>query len=1128
MASAAEVREKLLDALRLDLVGPTGDLGDPKETLPQAPSRWYLTGFLVPTSAGQAQKQDDQADDELDGAGDGDGMDDDTPPEPAAARARYLPSSMGLSVLVSATTKALRVQVTWGDYDCIDVGDGHGGNSNWKRQPGEADIEVDLSNAGGPPREISVPGGKGLHLTVTMRDVSAGEGKLPKGTRSVSIFLVNRRIPREDALHDQTFAFQTELAIESEQPFVARPNLRSLQTADWDEKVADLQYRDACEYGVGHNVSTAATMDRGECRRVHTCWIPEAEVERVAPADIPGVELDMDVLASLADANDAATKLGGFVTAYREWLKAQAKSAEELTKTRKEVANELLGRARTAADRIDEGIGLLTDERVLDAFRIANRAMAAAARQRMGVMLGKNPQEVLPRWRPFQLAFLLMNLKGIAEPTSDDRQAVDLLFFPTGGGKTEAYLGLAAFTLVLRRLQNPGIASAGLSVLMRYTLRLLTLDQLSRAATLICALELERQQDVDKLGTWSFEIGLWVGKGATPNVMGEKGEQRKDTARAKTLAFLNDDRKPSPIPLENCPWCGTKFTKNSFRLLPNPDYPTDLRVGCSNRSCRFIGNQHLPILAVDEPIYRRLPCFLIATVDKFAAMPWTGEVGAFFGRVDRFDQAGFYGPCRPNFGKPLPAGRLLPPDLVIQDELHLISGPLGTVVGLYETALDELSAHEVDGRKVHPKIVASTATVRRADSQIRALFNRSTVEVFPAPGPDRHDSFFAQTTPSTESPARLYVGVAAQGRSAKVVMLRVYLALLAASERWYALLGKKGEQNPVDPYKTVLGYFNSLRELGGARRVIEDEVHNRVAAYSTRKRVGEKDGLFADRIISREPVELTSRVDTSQVAEAKRRLDLPMDEKGKVDVAIATNMISVGLDIPRLGLMVVFGQPKTSSEYIQATSRVGRDIAKPGLVVTILNVHKPRDRSHYERFGYYHETFYRSVEATSVTPFSPRALDRALAGTLVALARQGHSPMTPPKGASEILKERMRLEFAVDVLVKRAKSHAKGLSKEDREKLGQRVRDRARDLLDEWSKLAKFNNDHGTQTEYQLESGQNTSRLLFEYLHPELKNLPSHHAKMKFRANRSMRDVEPSVNLWLRDLSGLDLDEEDE
>lgn len=1126
-----DIRLGLIHALQLDLVGPDPTLGSLDEVLDQPPSRFYLTGFLVPLDADPAQRVDADSTDEVDAAGESASADDATEPEPAAARQKYLPSSIGLSLLVPKATKTLQVRVRWGDYKLRIEGEAPGLREHWAREEREGELTLQLPAASGrASRESDVPGSAGLRIALAVREVvSDGQDcQLPVGTRSVSVFLVNRRVPAPDEIRDEAFAFQTRLEVASEDPFVPRPNVRSLGSDDWDERVADLQYRDVCEYAVGHNVATELDLCDGHCRIVRTCWIPQAEVERVAPAEIKSVELSMDRLGAIADGNEAHEKLAPFVVEYRAWIHSQGDGAPGSPLRRKETGQELLNRARVAADRIEQGIALLNDPECLEAFRIANRAMAAAAKQRMGVMQHKPPESVDPSWRPFQLAFLLMNLKGIARPNDPDREVVDLLFFPTGGGKTEAYLGLAAFTLVLRRLQNPEIRSAGLSVLMRYTLRLLTLDQLGRAATLICALELERQNDVDKLGEWPFEIGLWVGKAATPNVMGRKGDNNKDSARAKTIAFQNDDRKPSPIPLEDCPWCGTKFKAASFRLIPNPDEPLDLRITCINRDCAFSRGNALPILAVDEPIYRRLPCFMIATVDKFAAMPWTGEVGAFFGRVQRFNKQGFYGPCHPSMGNALPVDRLLPPDLVIQDELHLISGPLGTIAGLYETALDELSAREVDGKRVRPKIVASTATVRRAENQIRALFNHRLVDIFPPPGPDRRNSFFAETHTTAESSARLYLGIAAQGRSPKVVMLRVYVALLAAAQRWYMQHDRKSDlPNPADPYMTVLGYFNSLRELGGARRLIEDEVRNRVYRYGSRKRVGEPTGVFVDREIDYDPVELTSRESTAKVSEAKRRLSLSFEEKGNVDVAIATNMISVGLDITRLGLMVIFGQPKTSAEYIQASSRVGRDHTKPGLVVSILNVHKPRDRSHYERFCAYHESFYRSVEATSVTPFSPRALDRALAGTLVALARQGHSPMTAPLGAKEIMRERARLESAVKVLAERAFEHDRSLPEPERERLRQRVRERSIDLLDEWSKAAYELHQVGGSLQYQSEVGGNTSRLLYEFLSPEVKNLPPQHRRMKFRANRSMRDVEPSVNLWLETLEGVAIEEDE-
>jgi hypothetical protein len=1117
-----QVRSKLVDALRLDLVGPSGQLGNPAEVLPQAPSRWYLTGFLVPIEAESSQRTDEAGTEGVDEAGGPGGLDDDVVPEPAAARQRYLPSSAGLSVLVPKDARHLRVGVTWGDYHLRSEA-----SQEWLRTARCGNVAIDLSKTSGKAKEVEVPGSAGLRVACLARPVGSlsAEAGVPDGARTISVFVVNRRAAAPDERKDEAFAFQVQLDLECDAGFLPRPDLRSLASQDWDESVADLQYRDAGEYAVGHNVATEAVIENGACRVARTCWIPEAEVEAVVPAPIAGVELSMDALSRLRDGAEAREKLIPLVSEYRKWVEAQAAKIPESPPKRRATGQQLLERARAAAQRIERGIELLVDPGCLEAFRLANKGMADAARRRHGVMQGKPPATIQPAWRPFQLAFILMNLAGIAQPADDERKIVDLLFFPTGGGKTEAYLGLAAFTLVLRRLRNAGIRSAGVSVLMRYTLRLLTLDQLSRAATLICALELERQQDVEKLGDWPFEIGLWVGRSATPNRMGRKGDNDQESARARTIRFLNDDRKPSPIPLEECPWCGTKFSRLSFKLVPNADEPKDLRVSCVNRECRFSRGAWLPILAVDEPIYRRLPCFIIATVDKFAALPWTGPVGAFFGRVQRFDGDGFYGPCEPPQGNRLPEGRLLPPDFIIQDELHLISGPLGTLTGLYETALDELCVIERGGQTVRPKIVASTATVRRAENQIRALFNRHFVDIFPPPGSDRRDSFFAKTLPSTETNARLYVGVAAQGRSPKVAMLRVYLALLGANQKWYSRLRKKDVPNPADPYMTLVGYYNSLRELGGARRLIEDEIRNRLAGYSSRKRVSEDEGLFDDRQIGYEPVELTSRVNTAAVADAKRRLALAFTEKNRVDVAIATNMISVGLDIIRLGLMVVFGQPKASAEYIQATSRVGRDAERPGLVATIFNAHKPRDRSHYERFASYHGTFYRSVEVTSVTPFSPRALDRGLAATLVGLARQGDAVMTPPRGAMAILNERSKLEFVLTSLAERAYSST-DLPPEEAEQLRQRVRERAADLMDEWAKIAQDLQNVGVGLQYNPAEAGAAKQLLYDFLSPEVRNLPPENPRMKFRAGRSLRDVEPEVNLWVRTLDNVELEEE--
>jgi hypothetical protein len=1121
-ANSLEVRARLVEALKLDLVGPWAGHALAEERLPGwiRPSNWYLTGFLIPSGTPPDKSADADEDEDIGEVPESAGLAEESNEERKAAKKGFFPSSMGLSFLVPRESHALAVLVRWGDYvkTEAEVPDGKP-MSVWQRCPREEMVDVALAGASGNPVVHDVPGSAGLQLHVVARQISTKdlEDHIPQGTRSVSIFLVNHRAPVKEE-PDLAYAFQPEIQVRSDHPFVPRPDLRGMRAAEWDEQVADLHYADTPEFATGHGVSAEWEIVDGACRQLRTAWIPSAEVEKTATVDIVGVELTMDTLGALADGAAAEAALRPLVLRYREWILARHTALASLTGARHETAEELLRLAELAADRIERGIAvLMNDADALDAFRVANRAVATALRRRLKIDA--------PSWRAFQLAFILLNLPGLADPCDPHRETVDLLFFPTGGGKTESYLGLAALAMVLRRLRNPGekgLAGAGVSVIMRYTLRLLTLDQLGRAAGLVCALELERDQDKERYGKWPFEIGLWVGKAATPNLLGHKGDKRSDTALSKVRQFKSDPRsKPWPIPIKTCPWCETPLEPNSFDLLPNDDNPSELRIVCANSECDFTRDRALPIVAVDEPIYRRLPAFLIATVDKFAALPWVGQAGALLGGANRYDGTGFYAAAEPGKGTRL-AALLPPPDLVIQDELHLIAGPLGTMAGLYEATIEALCVREVEGRAVRPKIVASTATVRRAQDQIQALFARSLTQVFPPPGPDRRDSFFARILPSSEVPARLYLGIASQGRNPKVLMRKVWLALMGAAERAYRDAGgHKNLQNPSDPYMTVLGYFNSLRELGGARRILEEEVQNTIKGYGARKRIGEESGLFRDRKTFSEVVELTSRVTTDKVAEARRRLGCGFHEGQRVDCAIATNMISVGLDIPRLGLMVVLGQPKTHSEYIQATSRVGRVDDRPGLVVTLLNIHKPRDRSHYERFRHYHETFYRSVEVGSVTPFSARALDRGFAGALVGLARHVLSELTPPRGVERIADVRGALERRLlDAFLARVDQQPI-TDADERAECRRSVQNRVVDLLDSWRKIFEDYRAAGVALQYQKYELSQPRPLLREVLDKEFES--EHHRK--FRANRSLRDVEPEVNLFLKDLSGIQVED---
>ena len=1119
-ADSQEVRARLVEALKLDLVGPWAghDLGDERLPGRERPSNWYVAGFLIPTGTPLDRSADADEDDDLDTVPESAGLTEESNDERKAARKAFFPSSMGLSFLVTGVCRALAVTVRWGDYAPAEIEEADGGKASvWQRTPREAALSVPL---GAGPVVRDIPGSGGLQLQAVERAIDAmglsGTG-LPAGTRSVSCFLVNRRTP-DAGQPDRAYAFQAEIEVRSDAGFLPRPDLRGAHAAEWDDLVADLHYADTREYAAGHGVSAEWEFADGECRLIRTAWIGTAEVENPVPAKVPGVELSMEALGRLGDASAAQQALDPLVTQYREWIEARRQDVAACASEgdRGDTAGQLLHYAGVAAERMARGVALLgEDPDVLDAFRVANRAVARALRQRLGERLGPAGA----RWRPFQLAFLLLNLPGLADPHDVHRETVDLLFFPTGGGKTEAYLGLAAVAMVLRRLRHAGddgLAGAGVSVIMRYTLRLLTLDQLARAAGLVCALEIERSEADGRYGRWPFEIGLWVGKAATPNILGRKGDGRQDSARAKATAFKrNPDRNPSPIPLENCPWCGEAFRPESFTLSPDADRPRELRIVCSDWECAFSGDRPLPVVGVDEPIYRRLPAFLIATVDKFASLPWVGQAGALLGGADRFDGDGFYGAADPGTGRRLEAP-LPPPDLVIQDELHLIAGPLGTMAGLYETAIETLAAREADGRTIKPKIVASTATVRRAQDQVQALFARPATQVFPPPGPDRRDTFFARTVPSSATPARLYAGVASQGRNPKVLMRRVLLALMgAAAHAWQAAGGERNPQNPADPYMTTLAYLNSLRELGGARRILEEEVSTTVKRYGARRRIGEARRLFQDRTTFSEVLELTSRVSTDQVAEARRRLECRFNDRTRrVDCALATNMISVGLDIPRLGLMLVLGQPKMHAEYIQATSRVGRSEERPGLVVTLLNVHKPRDRSHYERFRHYHETFYRSVEPASVTPFSARALDRGFAGALVALARHLEPALTPPRGAERIADVRATLEpRLLEAFAGRVEQQAFGEDDEREERI-RSVQDRVGDLLDSWRRVLDDYQGDGVELQYQRHELRQPKPLLREMLEERFET--EHHRK--FRANRSLRDVEPEVNLYLHDL----------
>jgi hypothetical protein len=990
-------RDLLTNELKLDLIGPR----EPGEILYDAPLSWYSAGILYPNAAPPLDPSEEREEVEAN--------DDLTPPDPGVslANGRY-PSSMAITFAVdTALTDVIEVEVSAGRYEPQEASgstpprppgpgqeDGSASGSeeppvagaprtrfrgnrwdHWRRIPvGPVRITIGVGEVKDHTEQVA----EGLQLFVRIREADAD------GLVAVTTALVNRR-EHTTGLRDGDSFFQPRIDVVSPDGAACFGPRRTRNTGLGDEELESfrLLHRHAATFGAGHGCSMVwddpdpSHPDR--TARLRSSFLPVYDLPiSDSNPDIPNEALGMRRLAE-GERTLVLEGLRDLPKMYRSWIEALERSVDGVPPHLRGAARRNLAECAVAASRIDAGIDLLgRDSTAWEAFRLANRAMLTQRARSSWVQSGRltptPPEGDEHRWRPFQISFILMCLPGIADASHPDRGLTDLLWFPTGGGKTEAYLGLIAFGVMHRRLLDPS-GGGGLTALMRYTLRLLTLQQFERASLLIACLELMRRANEKRLGSDPIGIGLWVGRKATPNSLAAAQKALNKLARGGQLTEGN------PVQIHACPWCGT--------ALSSADYWVDAQrtrmvVECPDEACPFsrkassqlpVRQRGLPVYVVDEEIYRYRPTLLIATVDKFASLPWQERAAELFN-----------------------VGRNSPPALIVQDELHLISGPLGTLTGLYETAIDHLCTENGHG----PKVIASTATIRRASAQGEALFNRP-VRQFPPPGLDSRDSFFSKEADPSERGTRRYVGTMAAGASHATLMIRVYAALLQSA---FAFPGKADVK---DPYWTLVGYFNSLRVLGGARMQVQDDVGDRVELLASGGPQRERDQV----------IELTSREASSKIPAHLKQMAVSHPDPDAIDVILATNMISVGVDVNRLGLMAVMGQPPSTSEYIQATSRVGR--AFPGLVVTVYNAFRSRDRSHYEDFVGYHNAIYSQVEATSVTPFSPRARDRAIHAVVVGLARAMLDRFRPNSGAAAIRTHRDDLEAVRQVILHRVR-----------------------------------------------------------------------------------------------------------
>lgn len=1133
----AELRAELEHLVLTDLLGPS----DPHEQLPgvRSPVReWYLVGMLAPmgTIVDPGRNDGDDLQDGDEGGAPG--------PDDRPSKVVLFPSSVGLTAAVDLMCVSLEVSASWGRYEKIDNPDPTAVREYerlWQRHPSGGTVAVPLVEG-----DIGPIASDPDHPEVVIR----GRCRATPSCWLVTLFLVNEQLPSPTNV-DERWLFQVELsasAADGSSVFVGRQLALPDETSHTDTELRhlDLLYREKVEFAVGHGTAVHAEPNPSDPHRatlVCTTSIPRSEVAKVeapGPDDsaldeverelLSSVTFDMENLSKL-DGPAAAVALRPLADAYDRWLGRQEARIGDLTADEAESARTAVTAARSIAERLRTGIELLaTDSVAAEAFAFANHAMwqqrlhtlvAAARREDPKLNLLDAEAQVAARpnwsWRPFQIAFVLVNLPSLADPTHPERQldtgTADLLFFPTGGGKTEAYLGLTAFTLAIRRLQGDldgHSGEGGVGVLMRYTLRLLTSQQFQRAATLICACEVRRRELVaggdTRWGATPFRIGMWVGGSVSAN-------KTQDAARdLDDLRNTGWAKGAGPTSLVACPWCGEELDPKRDATSHPHLWRTLITCGDSKGRCPFTAKRSdgegIPVVSVDEEIYRLLPDLVIATADKFAQLPWQGATSALFGRVTRkCSRHGFRTPDLDVVGdhkeadKHAKAGGLdaaltvdclprRPPDLIIQDELHLIAGPLGSLFGLYETAIDEIASWTVDGKPSRPKVVASTATIRRAEHQTYNLFCRR-LAVFPPQVLDAGDSFFAVERPLEEAPGRLYLGVCGMGQRFKSVATRVYTTVLAASQVLYEKHGAA-----ADPWMTTVGYFNALRELGGMRRMIDDDVSNRLRRTDRR-------GL-ARRYLNEEVKELTSRISSANIPATLDQLGVRFTgtkpQKGDrypVDVVLATNMISVGVDVPRLGLMICSGQPKTTAEYIQATSRVGRGTAGPGLVITLYNWARPRDLSHYETFEHYHQTYYRQVEALSVTPFARRALDRGLTALMVAEARHTHADWNPKDAAQIVPVNEAPFNPIADALHRRADLVANPTAAAEVDQLVATRRDK-------WSKQQKA---PGVTLTYARGRGDAI----------DLLQSPESGPWTEFTVPNSLREVEAGTNLLLRE-----------
>ncbi|WP_445491604.1 helicase-related protein [Niallia sp. 03133] len=993
------------------------------------PSRRYAAGMLYPLKLENEEQEEtelvidvindeQQAEfyDQLDNLNaeeidEESGLDNDVP---KIQQKDSMPSSMGMTFCLSRDTKAFTVIFKGGIYekhkiyaDIIHKDEDNGKQKHykfdeywWLRTSVFVEKEIKLSEFE-TKKGISV---KQFPLNIYDKTKNRNEKislklhiqyRAKKEYTLLTVTVLNVTEPPVRHNVNEFTVFQSRLNISAatgsflNYPLIFQRNL-DLTEDEWNN---ELLFRNKSNYAIGHGCSVTWSQYSKNISEINSTFIPRYETESMTPditLNIDGKEvnlrIEMQALMNVKNYNELFQILQPLVTGYKAWIAKREEELQSLQKELKKAAETNLKFCKESLARIEKGLELLKKPKVLQAFKMANQAIL------LQQINGKTPRKAYYKkldsglelvfektfaestekmndlgscdnsWRAFQIAFFLSSIQSLVEKDSLDREIVDLIWFPTGGGKTEAYLGVASFQMFYRRLLDP--TDAGVDIIMRYTLRLLTADQFQRASRLICAMEYVRRENENDLGRIPYSIGIWVGSKTSPNT--NKEALRQVNAMSKS-------KGPENLVVTRCPWCGCQIGKvevkgkdakrNESKLIGFKNENNRLIVACPDDQCDF--HDEIPVYFVDETIYEKQPTFLIGTIDKFVQLTWRSEARKLFGLNEMGERI------------------VSPPQIIVQDELHLISGPLGTLAGLYEVLIEELCIDDRGKVPIRPKIISATATIKEFEEQAKCLFGRTSARLFPSPGTDIDDSFFSKVAVDESGkpmPGRKYIGIFTSRVRILMAQVMTYSAILQNVESL--------PEDERDPFWTLLSFYNSLRDLGAGLNLFNSDIPTYIDALVKREGFNNRRFLGA-------PLELTSRKQSNEISKTIDDLNVPYptkDSKGRTKAltsCLASNIIEVGVDIDRLSLMGIVGQPKMTAQYIQVSGRVGRrPNERPGLIVTVYSNQNSRDKSHFEHFNEYHQRLYAQVETTSLTPFSTASLERGLTAVLIGFLRQ--------------------------------------------------------------------------------------------------------------------------------------------